>query len=262
MFSKMSKHVTYANVAMTVALVFVMTGGAYAAGKYLISSTKQISPKVLKQLKGKNGKNGAPGATGPQGPQGLAGTAGKDGTNGKDGVSVTGPEGPEGKEGKAGTTGFTKTLPKGETLKGEWGMVTAAPEVNATVGDSVSFGIPLAAAPTAHYIKTTGKEPFYNATTKLNDEREQPACPGSATEPEADPGNLCVYASIESNTQLNLPPGTFAPLPVICPFSTGGVCFVKEPRTGTADPYGFVIMTLAEEARAVDVGGTWAVTAP
>lgn len=36
------KHVSYANVAATVALVFAMTGGAYAAKRYVITSMKQI----------------------------------------------------------------------------------------------------------------------------------------------------------------------------------------------------------------------------
>lgn len=82
---------TYANVAATLALVFSMTGGALAAQHYLITSTKQISPKVIKALKGKNGK------TGPQGPQGKEGLAGKEGAPGKEGAL--------GKEGKQGTPG-------------------------------------------------------------------------------------------------------------------------------------------------------------
>src|SRR5437763_16587897 len=53
------------------ALFFAMGGGAYAAKHYLITSTKQISPKVLKALKGKAGKPGAAGATGPAGPAGA-----------------------------------------------------------------------------------------------------------------------------------------------------------------------------------------------
>ena len=47
MFSRIRKRLTYANVAMTMALVFAMTGGAYAAKKYVITSTKQIKPSVL-----------------------------------------------------------------------------------------------------------------------------------------------------------------------------------------------------------------------
>jgi hypothetical protein len=82
-----SKRLTYANVVATFALVFSMSGGALAASKYLITSTKQISPKVLKSLKGKNGQ---PGAIGP------AGAAGKEGPAGKEGA--TGKEGPPGKE--------------------------------------------------------------------------------------------------------------------------------------------------------------------
>ena len=64
MLSAIRKRLTYANVAMTLALVFAMTGGAYAANKYLITSTKQISPKVLKSLKGATGTNGAAGPAG------------------------------------------------------------------------------------------------------------------------------------------------------------------------------------------------------
>ncbi|HTD58778.1 MAG TPA: hypothetical protein VK672_07775 [Solirubrobacteraceae bacterium] len=90
MFSALRKRLTYANVAMTLALVFAMTGGAYAANKYPITSTKQISPKVLKALKGatgKNGANGANGATGATGPGGPAGANGT-GTPGSNGKSV------------------------------------------------------------------------------------------------------------------------------------------------------------------------------
>ena len=47
MIEFLKRRLSYANVAMTVAVVFAMSGGAYAAGKYVITSTKQISPKVL-----------------------------------------------------------------------------------------------------------------------------------------------------------------------------------------------------------------------
>ncbi len=58
-----------------------MSGGAFAANHYLIDSTKQISPKVIRTLRGHNGRNGAAGArgaqgaTGAQGPQGIPGPA-------------------------------------------------------------------------------------------------------------------------------------------------------------------------------------------
>src|ERR1700752_388349 len=106
MFSVLRRRMSYANVVATLALVFAMTGGAYAASKFLITSTKQIKPSVLAQLKGKNGKDGAPGAQGPGGPQGPAGPAGpsgKDGTPGAEGAP--GPAGPEGAAGAAGRAG-------------------------------------------------------------------------------------------------------------------------------------------------------------
>jgi hypothetical protein len=84
----MRRRLSYANVTATLALVFAMSGGALAANHYLINSTKQISPKVLKKLRGlkgptgpggKTGAAGATGATGATGPQGPAtGPAGGD----------------------------------------------------------------------------------------------------------------------------------------------------------------------------------------
>jgi collagen triple helix repeat protein len=80
----------------TIALVFAMTGGAFAA-KYLITSPSQIKPSVLKKLKG---PKGATGATGPQGPAGAAGAAGEKGANGANGTNGT-----SGKDGTNGTNG-------------------------------------------------------------------------------------------------------------------------------------------------------------
>ncbi len=83
----MRKRITYANVAATLALVFSMSGGALAANHYLISSTKQISPKVLKKLKGATGAKGATGTTGATGKEGAPGAKGETGTKGETGPS-------------------------------------------------------------------------------------------------------------------------------------------------------------------------------
>src|SRR3954447_10048368 len=82
MLSKSKPRLTYANVAATLALVLSMTGGALAANHYLITSSKQISPKVLKKLKGKNGKNGKEGLAGREGAAGKEGPTGKIGPQG------------------------------------------------------------------------------------------------------------------------------------------------------------------------------------
>ena len=117
---------TYANVAATLALVLAMSGGALAASHYLINSTKQINPKVLKKLRGARGALGPNGAVGPQG--------------------VEGPPGKTGPRGEKGNPGFSalSLLPKGETESGAFAI--AAPELGegAFFEGAVSFPIPLA----------------------------------------------------------------------------------------------------------------------
>lgn len=76
------RYLSYANVVATLALVFAMSGGALAAKHYLINSSKQINPKILKKLKGNTGPRGPAGAQGSAGAQGLPGTQGKDGPRG------------------------------------------------------------------------------------------------------------------------------------------------------------------------------------
>src|SRR5580698_7349257 len=133
-------HLTPATAIAMLALVFAMTGGAFAAGHYLITSTKQISPKVLKALAGKNGANGASGAQGAAGPAGPAGPAGKEGPAGKGEKGETGLAGPTGPEGK---TGFTKTLPAGETETGTWAFAGTPEGGENGVLVPLSFNIPL-----------------------------------------------------------------------------------------------------------------------
>jgi hypothetical protein len=105
--NSLRRHLSYANVVATLALLFAMSGGALAAKHYLINSTRQVNPKVLKKLKGKPGKTGAVGPQGASGPRGPAGLNGKDGTNGTNGangnngatkVTVRTATGPEVKE--------------------------------------------------------------------------------------------------------------------------------------------------------------------
>jgi hypothetical protein len=222
MFSKIRKRATYANVTMTLALVFAMSGGAYAAKKYLITSTKQISPKVLAQLKSTKGA----GQAGPQGPQGAPGT---NGTNGKDGTQgpkgEPGTPGTPGKDGKsvlsekeepglnceAGGTSFEiqgtgehnyvcngkngsagETLKEGEEEKGTVNLNAGSGEGGATAYISIPYPRPAGKNNVHVYYIGPGDEPT---------ER----CPGSIEEPEARPEpqaperrtfpQLCVYGS-------------------------------------------------------------------
>lgn len=69
------------------ALFFALGGSAIAAKHYLITSTKQIKPSVLKALRGKAGPQGVPGAPGPAGPVGAQGPKGEQGPPGPTNLS-------------------------------------------------------------------------------------------------------------------------------------------------------------------------------
>src|SRR5580658_9432634 len=99
-----------AGLVAGIVLSLTIAGGAYAAHSLLITSTKQISPKVLKALKGSRGpagRQGTPGATGPQGIQGLRGGQGLPG--------ATGPTGATGATGPDDTTAFRAVVARGNT---------------------------------------------------------------------------------------------------------------------------------------------------
>src|SRR4051794_31276654 len=81
------KRFSYANVAATLALVLSMSGGAVAAKHYLLNSTSQVNPKVLKALKGGSGPRGLQGPPGAGGPQGQEGRPGREGREGRAAVA-------------------------------------------------------------------------------------------------------------------------------------------------------------------------------
>jgi hypothetical protein len=207
------RHVSYANVVATMALVFAMGGTAIAAKHYLVNSTRQINPKVLKALKGNTGKTGA---TGPQGTLGP-----------------TGPQGTLGKEGQRGPVGpFPATLPTGQTLTGTYYLGSTDPGTNYAI-DQISFQYRLAAAPQAHFIAVTGTPPSQ--------------CPGSAENPKAEPGNLCIY----ENESVGEAASSFA---IYSPMNKEGV------KEGTS-PFGVAIEINAAGGGPFWSDGTWAVTA-
>jgi hypothetical protein len=91
-------------VIAAVALFFALGGSAMAARHYLITSTSQIKPSVLKALQG---SAGAVGRTGPAGPAGSVGPQGPAGT--------AGPQGPAGPTNLSSLTivaGESKSVPK------------------------------------------------------------------------------------------------------------------------------------------------------
>lgn len=185
MLARIRKRLTYANVAMTLTLMFAISGGAYAASKYLITSMKQISPKVLKSLQGKTGKTGPAGATGPAGPAGPTGPAGGVGPAGPAGTNGT--NGTNGENGKEGSPWTAKgTLPKGSSETGTWTIAQPVEGDTAVVAD-LSFPVSLAKALTeehVHYFAMGASPPAGSG------------CNGSFEKPEAESGNLCIFTKV------------------------------------------------------------------
>jgi hypothetical protein len=190
MFKALRIRVSPAMLVGVAALVLAMTGGAWAAKKYVITSTSQIKPSVLKKLIGKAGPPGPAGGQGQAGPQGAPGAAG-----------APGGQGPQGSPWTAGGT-----LPSGESLQGAW----STPEFDTTTPSEglviavvpISFGIPLPEALDAAHVKYVEKE----AETPGEGE-----CPGTVKEPEAERGFLCLYTEhVDGTVQFAGQPGHWA----------------------------------------------------
>ena len=151
------KHLSYANVVATLALVFAMGGSAIAAKHYLITSTKQIKPSVLKRLKAP-GRTGRQGLSGIPGPQGTAGAAGAKGADGLSALSA---------------------LSSGQTESGDYGA-SGYTMKGLEFGEGVTFPIPLKAAIDAAHVVYTPEG------------GSLPHCPGPG---HADASYLCLYSS-------------------------------------------------------------------
>ena len=211
-------------VVAIVALVAALAGGAVAAtggGKATDSAKAKRGPR---------GPRGPQGVAGPQGPQGQPGASGKDGAQG-----VQGPAGP-----------LLTSLPAGRSLQGVWGAAGGNGAEAGTSMATLTFQFPLSTAPAVVYI---WKEPFGGGLYGIHVVSSEPPeeltseedvegyCPGTAAEPTAEPGVLCVYTATENNGLV----------PV------GGALFGEHTRFGITLPVTF-------EEQGI-VSGSWAVTA-
>src|SRR2546426_6039269 len=180
MGSSKRKHLSYANVAATLALIMAMSGGALAASHYLITSTKQINPKVLRKLKGRRGRHGAtgpPGIPGTQGPLGLQGQKGLRGLEGLPGQSALSP------------------LRAGQSVSGVYGIRRETAETGERLDEAISYPIRLAGAIEAN-----------NVIYTKSDTPVLPQCKGPG---KADPGYLCIYSVFSEGVEL--PPAALNP---------------------------------------------------
>jgi hypothetical protein len=233
-----------------IALVAALGGTALAAAK-LNSTQKKEVEKIAKKFAG---KPGVPGANGNPGAKGDAGAAGSNGANGANGVGVTTSaasraECPSGgiKVSSAGpttkvcngTTGFTETLPANRTETGSWSI---GEEAVGTKLVPISFAIPLSEG--LQNEEECGEAGHEACLVNFVEEGE--AAPagctgGSAAEPSAEPGNLCIYVTEQSHLAIGL---------------------IKDPASGAVFAAGatgaLIVAVFGEPGLAF---GTWAVTA-
>lgn len=264
-----------------VALIAAVTGTAFAAAG-LNSKQKKEVKAIAKSFQGTGpagpqGPPGAPGAAGPKGADGAAGPAGKDGAGvttaaatlvecPTGGVKIipgsgaptkvcNGDEGPPG-PGGGGGGGFAKTLPPGESETGLWSISTPPfpGEGTQKVLVSFPFTIPLAEklpGEHSHFINTGGKEIVVNFEEEIEREaRDSTVCLGTAANPKALPGHLCVYAraaNIDATQSTFIDPETNSK-----EFNGIGI------STGFT---GALLEFTVEEGIAPNAFGTWAVTA-
>jgi hypothetical protein len=226
MKKRLRPSITYANVVASIALFLALCGGAYAASQLPKNSvgSAQLKKGAVTAAKVKQGSllasNFKAGQlpAGPRGEQGVKGAPGKEGEQGK-----TGPAG------SPWTVGGI--LPSGASLKGAFTIATTATAMEQRVGTEISFGIPLASAPSAHFISAGSPPPA--------------ECPGTPAAPKADPGNLCIYEALAGNIELE---------------------GVEDPITGatgtTVQPFGASVVGFSVGAGDVNASGSWAVTAP
>ena len=163
---------SYANVVATLCL-FLLLGGsaAYAAAQLAKNSvdTKQLKKGAVTAAKVKKHSLLANDFKSGQLPSGERG-----------------PAGPRGEPGERGEPGPLATvLPSGKTLTG----------IYAAQGKYVNGFQP--------FLQTISFQPPLNSAPKLNllevGDGPTAACPGSAKEPQAAPGNLCVYEALNTS---------------------------------------------------------------
>lgn len=135
-----------------------------------------------------------------------------------------GPQGAQGQTGRQGKAGpITGVLPSGVTLRGVYG---SAAEATTSIQTAISYGLALRSDPTLNYVS--------GGPTA--------ACPGNVNDPQAAPGNLCVYERATLNTTS-----------VILDF----------PADDRSARFGAIVQgNVALNGNQTVVKGTWAVTAP
>jgi hypothetical protein len=236
MSKRIRRHLNATSALAFIALIFAMTGGAFAVNDHGGGSgpraTASTTPRTSVATKAKSaGKGRSKGKAGPRGPAGPAGKAGATGAQGPAGpTGPTGGTGPEGQAGKTGTTGtdgqgvtskevkvgekacteeggseFTSATGTTYACNGTTGFTATLPKDKTETG-TWSYGA--AAAEGAQNVAISFPIPLEHGVSKTHfvnikgeeviarEFKPSKVCLGSAEKPEAQPGNLCVYENL------------------------------------------------------------------
>jgi len=223
-------------IVAVVALIAALTGTAFAAAGLNAKQKKEVKA-IAKSFQG-TGPAGAAGAAGPAGPQGPAGSPGAKGDAGPQG-----PAGPKGDKGSTGSPWAVGGLPKGATEAGTWGFEGSSSPIE-VIG--LSFPVPLAAPLDeghVHFINDEGKE----VVGFTYEEVTSTVCTGTAAEPTAAAGHLCVYAGAMQNSKstnlLIFNPGKESPLEPGAPGASIAGASLAFVNSGTAGAWGTFAVT-------------------
>jgi hypothetical protein len=173
----MRKRLSYANVMATVAVFIALGGSSYAAikitGKNVKDGTLTGADVKNRSLTGRDVRDKS------LSPADFKGSVQGD----------TGPQGPKGDTGEPGP--FPSQLSSGKTLTGVYSVTGVASGAHQYFDTPISFGFRFATAPSA-------------VTVGINDTAGQAAaagCPGTAADPQAAPGKVCIYEMGRANTE-------------------------------------------------------------
>ncbi len=295
MFQVIRRHLNSTTVVAFAALVFAMTGGAFAAtgggGSSGAKASAAVTPtataaksKAKPKAKagprgpaGPQGKTGATGPAGAQGPQGAAGAAGAQGETGG-----AGGEGKTGATGAAGASVTSKQLTTSEAACNKEGgseFTAGSTKTTACNGKEGSpwtvGGLPKGASEMGEWNIFQGNGdsgvgtaisftvPLAKALAQANvhfiQEGETPptGCEGTVKKPVALSGNLCVFAADMINVEAENP-FDGAGSSVFSAFEEVEVGGVSEPAG--ADRAGVTMNFKVPSEGLVWTNGTWAVT--
>ncbi len=206
------ERLTFSNVIACLALFIALGGAGYAAFKLPKNSVgaKQLKKNAVNSAKVKNHSLKA--------------------VDFKAGQLPGGTQGPQGPKGEAGTSALD-SLPSGATIHGAWSLTGSS----AKDTTSPTFPIPAPQQVNSEHVVVAG-----------NDAVTGDGCTGSASDPVAGPGFVCIYVGYAIGTSSGI--GFGANADPVTPTATDGSRF------------GFMIVVNGGPSWFAD--GTWAYTAP